>query len=206
MIRLRVSDLDAWVRYVEPEREEWATSTEEFLTYMRREGEPTPNMLAGSAFHDVMEHAHAGDDLEYVEARGFGFTFADDLGAVALAQEREEPCEGVYPTPSGPVLLRGRVDGRTGIEVVDYKLTGGRFDAERLARSLQWRSYLDLTGADRFRYVVFRAKINPPEVYVFAVEEVTFWSYGDMRADVTRRVSELAAFVVEHVPEFVEAA
>ena len=201
MIRLRVSDLDAWLRYAEPEREEWEVSTEEILTYFRRESEPTPPMMAGMAFHEVMERAQEGEELDYVEADGFGFTFADDLGSVALAQEREESCERVYDTPSGPVLLRGRVDGRTGIEVVDYKLTGGQFDAERLSRSMQWRCYLDMTGSVRFRYEVFRAKIKPPEVYVYAVESLTFWRYPEMRRDIIATLSDLAAFVRTHVPE-----
>jgi hypothetical protein len=206
MLRLRVSDLDQWVRYAEPEREEWEVPLEDFLRYMRREEEANENMMAGRAFHILMERALAGDDLQNEDVEGFRFRFADDLPPVCIPPIREESCEKVYATPSGPVLLRGRVDGREGIEVVDFKLTSGQFNAERYAASLQWRAYLDMTGGLRFRYVVFQGKRTDRETFVFAIHELVFWSYPEMAADVALRAGELAAFCRSHVPELVEAS
>lgn len=201
MIRLRASDLDAWRKFVEPERPEFEVSLEDFLAYMKRESPPTDAMRAGSAFHEVMERASTGEEISCVTVDGFEFTFADDLPPVSAPPYREEPCEKVYTTPSGDVLLRGRVDGSEGFEVVDYKLTGSAFDAERYAGSLQWKAYLDMTGGKRFRYVVFHGKRKETEVFVHHVHELTLWAYPEMGGEVQRRVEELAEFVVNHAPE-----
>lgn len=203
-MRIRVSDLDQWVRFVEPEIPQFEVSTEDFLAYLRRDGVATDKMRAGSAFHSVMEEAREGDDIEEVTVDGFDFSFAFDLPAVHAPLYREELVERVYGTPHGPVLLRGRVDGREGIEVCDYKLSFGGFDAERYAKSLQWKAYLDMTGAKRFRYVVFQAKLKGSDVWVYDSHELIQWAYAGMSDDVGRRVAEVAAFVHEHVPELIE--
>lgn len=200
-MRLRVSDLDAWVRFLEPEREEFEVTLEEFLAQMRRESPETPQMRAGTAFHSVLERAQAGDVILGTEEGGFRFSFADDLPAVSLSTDREEMIERQVPTPAGVVLLRGKVDGKGGIQVDDYKLTFGQFDAERYADSLQWRAYLAMTGAKRFRYLVFTAKLDGSDVFVHDVHELVFWAYAEMEELVVRRVGELAEFVAVHVPE-----
>lgn len=204
MIRLRVGDLDQWVRFVEPSMEQFELSTEEFLAMMRREAPPSDDMLAGSALHSLLEHAKEGDEigtLEGVERDGFVFRF-DGSFTLPLPAEREpEIMEHVFDTPSGKVLLRGRIDGRDIYdEIVDYKLSS-TFDAERYAGSLQWRAYLLMTGARRFKYVVFQSKRTERDVWIYDMHELVFWRYPQMEADVHRRVCELAAFVAEHVPE-----
>jgi len=196
-VRLRVSDLDQYQRFIAPEREEFEVSLDDFLAYMRREGTETPVMRAGTAFHAIMEFAQAGEEVRALECEGFRFEFADDLPAVALPGGREEPIEAEY----AGVLLRGRVDGIGLGEITDYKLTFGPFDAERYAGSLQWRAYLDMTGAKRFRYLVFCAKLDDDAVFVHDVHELVFWSYPEMHDEVAGVVAELAAFVREHLPE-----
>lgn len=208
MIRLRVTDLDAWVGYVEPERDEFEVSTEQFLAHMRRQAPETEAMRIGRAFHRLLERAQPGDEIDTdctgVAVDGFRFFCGPDL-VLEVPQIREQATELVYSTPSGLVLLRGQVDGREGLEVTDYKLTLGTFDAERYADSLQWRAYLDMTGAKRFRYVVFGAKAQGPNVWLHEVHELAFWSYPDMHGDVRGRVGELAAFVSTHLPEMDQA-
>lgn len=208
MIRLRVSDLDQWVRFIEPEHENFELSLDDFLAYMRRQSAPTDDMAAGSAFHALLENAEVGqefDDIEGVESDGFRFFF-DALDAeLALPPLREESVERIYQTPSGPVLLRGKVDGFEPRTVLDYKLTFGQFDAERYADSLQWRAYLDMTSEPRFRHVVFEGKRIERGVWIRGVHDFEQWAYADMGAEVLRRVSELAAFVAVHVPELIVA-
>lgn len=206
MIRLRVSDLDQWVRYVEPAMEQFEISTEEFLRMMRREEPPTDDMLAGSALHSLLEHAKEGDEFDClvgVERDGFRFRFEGDF-TLPLPIEREpEVMERVFETLSGPVLLRGRIDGREADETItDYKLSSS-FDAERYAGSLQWRAYLLMTGARRFKYVVFQSKRTEHDVWVYEMHQLVFWRYPEMEADVHRRVGELAEFVAAHVPGLV---
>ena len=205
MIRLHVTDLDNWVKYIEPELEVFEMSDAEFRARLLRQTEPKPIMLAGTAFHALLEKAKTGDEFTAVQQDGFEFTFAHGLDPIVLPEKREASYEATYATPSGPVILMGRLDGITGIEVTDYKLTFGQFDAERYARSLQWRAYLTLTGAKKFRYLVFQAK-EPDDaghVWVYAAHELVFWGYPEMAAEVRQRVVELAAYVAERVPEMV---
>jgi hypothetical protein len=208
VIRLRVSDLDQWVRFVEPELEAFEISLDDFLAYMRRESPPSDQMDAGSAFHELMEKCYTGQVMDSglagVQVGRFWFHFDGDF-EVAVPRAREEPCERVYQTPSGPVLLRGKVDASDPITVTDYQLTFGQFDAERYADSLQWRSYLDITGARRFRYVVFQAKaLDGDDVFIYAVHNLEFWAYPEMGAEVQKRTAELAEFVARHVPQLAE--
>lgn len=203
MLRLRVTDLDAWLAFSEPTADHFELSTEEFLAHMRRELPETEPMLAGRAFHEMLERASAGeemDDLAGVQVGGFQFYCGGDL-EVAVPSVREEEVERIYRTPTGPVLLRGRLDGREGLEATDYKLTFSSFDAERYAASLQWRAYLDMTGARRFRYLVFTGKLDAGRVWLYEAHELDFWSYPEMGEDVRRRVAGLAAFVRTHLPE-----
>lgn len=211
MIRLRVSDLDSWLQYVDPPHEGMGLSTEQFLTRMQRGGAKSAAMLAGSALHKVLETAQAGD--EFGEEEGvlqdgvclrFGISYE-----LALPVEREpEITEHIFHTRYGDVLLRGRIDAREAdATVVDYKLSG-RFDAERYGRSMQWRAYALMKKAKRFKYLVFQSKQEFVyddrecflDVWIHDVHELVQWSYPEMEAEVQVVVSDLAGFVVEHVP------
>lgn len=205
MIRLRVGDLDQWVRFVEPERPEFEVTIEDFLAQMRRESVATPEMNAGSAIHEVLEKAALGDAIGTIDAGGHVFHFEGDFTVTAMPEREGEIIEKVFDTPSGPALLRGRTDARDPFEVVDYKLTFSTFDAERYADSLQWRAYLDMTGRTKFRYVVFKAKWKGPEIIVQEQHELVLWAYPGMTAEVHTRVIELSEFVARHVPALVAA-
>lgn len=204
MIRLRVSDLDQWLRYAYPEREEFEVSQEDFLRYLRRESEQTEQMLAGVAFHTLLETAKLGDEIDClygVEQDGFRFRFNGDLDLPLPAEREPEVMQSVYSTRVGPVLLRGRIDAAPMPRFLDdYKLTFGTFDAERYADSYQWRAYLDMKPGVRFRYLVFEASLRGKDVSIAGVHELVFWSYPEMHRDVCDLVGELAEFVAQHVP------
>lgn len=204
MLSLRVSDLDQWVRYCEPEIPEFEVSLDDFLAYMRRKAPQTIDMQAGQAFHSLLEHANVGDafsdGLTATESEGFRFHF-DIEAELALPAFREKTIQQVYKTSVGPVLLRGKIDGQDLLEAIDYKLTTSPFDAERYASSLQWRAYLDMTELKRFRYLVFQAKREEVFVRIFDLHEFKLWAYPGMSQEVRQRVDELARFVSVHVPE-----
>ena len=200
MIALRASDLESWRRYVEPEMEEWAITQDEFIRSLLRQNEPSDAMRAGTAFHSVLERMNAGDVADTFEQDGFTFRFDCDA-SVYLPEMREQECEPmIFDTPHGLVSLGGRTDRRDWTEVVDAKLTGS-FDAERYGPSMQWPTYLTLTGCKRFRYVCFEQKTKGAEVTIHAVHELTMWAYPDMKRDVEKRVHQLAEFISQHVPE-----
>lgn len=208
MIRLRVSDLDQWVKFVEPAHENFELSLDDFLAQMRRESPPTDDMRAGNAFHAALERVAKGgvvDAIFGVEQDGFTFRFEGDFDLPLPAEREPEIVETVYLTLAGPVLLRGRIDERTpGNVIVDDKLSSS-FDAERYASSLQWRAYLDMDaeGARHFVYRVWESKRKATEVTIHALHELHLWAYPEMHAEVCARVGQLAEFVAQHVPSLV---
>lgn len=112
--------------------------------------EPTEAMLAGTAFHKCMEDAAPGE-YDVLEANGFTFYLPD--AAIALPTIRELRCFGQY----GPLRVTGQVDALYGKRVEDHKTTA-YFNADGYLEGCQWRFYLDLFGADVFRWNVFEIK------------------------------------------------
>jgi hypothetical protein len=207
VIRLRVSDLDQWLSFLDPPFEEWDYTLDQFLAYMERRAPESPEMQAGKAFHEVLEHAVEGDQIGSIEAGGLRFHFDCDADLVAMPEREGAIIEKVYPTRVGPALLRGRTDARDGLTVVDYKLTFSTFDAERYAESMQWRAYLDMTGRRKFAYQVFKAKWDgDSDIIVQESHLLTFWAYPEMHGDVQQCVEALAEFVQQHVPSLVMEA
>ena len=212
MIRLRVGDLDSWQDYVDPQFEGVGLSTETFMDRMNRTQPVNPAMRAGSALHKLLEHARPGDEFgSFPGTLVDGVRLRFDIDHELKLPERREPkiCEQVFDTPFGEVLLRGRIDGDDPDgTVTDYKLTGASFNAERFARSMQWRAYSLMEQANRFQYLIFQAKVEEVvedgerelDVWIHAVHPLVLWPYPDMEAEVHACVSELAGFVVKHVP------
>lgn len=198
MIRLSVTDLDSYLYWRGSEEMDF----EALLTRLRGEEPPGANMLAGRAFHKLLETA---DDCELFASTVDGIRF--DFGIeqeIALPQIRELKAEKLFQTPSGPVTLVGKVDGLHGTTVTDYKLTE-RFEAERYADSYQWRSYLTMFGAARFVYDVFVCRYDDDRVYVYDYHRFPLYAYPDMAEHVQREVCGLAEIVAKHVPSKVAA-
>lgn len=108
----------------------------------------TDAMKAGEAFHKALELADTGE-VDSLTWGPYRFDFACDV-TVALPQLREIPVS----LPYGDLTVRGRLDAITGHCVTDFKTTE-QFDADRLMSGFQWRYYLDMTGCDVFRWLVF---------------------------------------------------
>lgn len=191
MIRFSVTNLDAYRRFLTDEN----MTVEDLVAYLRKETPPTRAMLAGSAFHKVLEHAES--DLDAAEQDGFRFLF--DLDAtIALPQVRELKGEMAFQTPVGPVTLVGVVDGMTGKTVRDYKLTS-QFDAERYIDSLQWKAYLLMFGATRFDYEVFIGKDEGDYWRVYDYQRLPLSIYPRIEDDVTSAVRDFAEFWARHM-------
>ena len=199
MLRLSVTDLDQYLYWKGNEDMEFAT----LLMRLRGEEPPGHNMLAGRAFHKLLENANEGDEHFAAEQDGIRFDFAIEE-EIALPVIRELKAERIIQTPSGPVTLVGKVDGLQGITVNDYKLTE-RFEAERYADSYQWRSYLFMFGAKRFVYDIFVCRYDADRVYVFDYHRLPLCAYPMMADDVYREVCGLAAIVAKHVPQKIMA-
>jgi hypothetical protein len=141
-MRISVTELDAYRRY----RDQEDVELEQLLLQLRKLEPPSQAMLAGKAFHYVLEHAKPGEELTTAKVDDFTFRFQLDC-ALELPRVRELKGEIVVMTSVGPVTLVGVVDGLDG-PVIDYKLTS-RFEAERYADSYQWRCYLLMFGMSK---------------------------------------------------------
>jgi len=205
MRRISVSDLDSYRWYKQNED----MTLEELLARLRKETPASLPMLAGSALHRFFEHASSeGQETPAIEVDGFRFAFDCDID-MELPTIRELKGEVQVDTPSGPVTLVGIVDGMDSA-IYDYKLTG-RFDAEKLAESYQWRCYLMMFNASRFVYRVFVGKEDSDGVgfdgnafsqwTIREYHELPVYRYPGMEADVVGQVSEFAAFINQYLPE-----
>lgn len=198
MIRLSISDLESY-RYWKNSED---STMDELLRRLRHEEPPTEQMGAGRAFAKFMENARAGADVQSAVVDDWEFHF--DLDAeMPISPVRELKAEVVYQTPHGPVTLVGMVDGLDGLVVHDQKLTE-RWDPEKYMDSLQWRCYLDMFRAKKFRYDVFVGKYAGKRVAITEYHPMDFWSYPEIGQDVQNAVNELAGIIHEHMPNVLE--
>jgi hypothetical protein len=159
----------------------------------------------GRIYHVTIE-TQAEVDGRHARAKevvDLAFELPDDR-AVPVLPVREMKIERVYQTPVGPVLVKGRVDGFDNIEVMDYKFTG-QPDLEALAETYQWRIYLDILDAQRFRWEVFtmRDPLRDETAWrICEVQSFTQFRYPNLQADVARAVAEAAVAIDTYAPEY----
>lgn len=203
-MRVSVTHLDQLAYFRASEGESWEMPLDELVRRLLGQEPPNPAMLAGSAFHAILEHAKPDDELREVERDGFRFRFEVD-GEFPLPQIRELKGTKDFVVDGEIVTLSGQVDAIHGIRVDDHKLTE-RLDAERYADSWQWRSYLSIFDCDQFRYNVFECYLRERENLriVHSYHAVPFYRYPELEAETQRRVEDFTRFVRTHCPLYVE--
>ncbi len=204
-MRHRVSNVEAFRQW---ERDEDST-LEELLEKISGEFQPSAAMLAGTAFHKVLENAIPGVEIDAAEELGHRFVFAPGL-QVEVVPIRELRASKTYMVDGEPVTITGQVDALEGLRIEDHKTTS-RFDPDRYLDGYQWRLYLDIFGASLFRWNVFEiAEIDstqpsegfdlpPPEYEVRTQHRLEQYRYPALEADCLALVSRFARFVREHV-------
>lgn len=204
-MRVSASDLDAyryWRDKPEPEDADAADPAADLaalIAQLRKESGQTEAMRVGTALHTALEHAPPGD-FDYLEADGYRFEFPEDV-TVELTPIRELKAEKVFEIDGVRVTVVGKVDGLFGNRVDDHKFTG-RFDPERFHDSYQWRVYLVVFGATRFRWNVFEGRAVDAQTYrIFGFHRVEQYAYPGMALDVARELREFIAFARVHLPE-----
>lgn len=197
MMTFRVSEVESYRQFVNDEEAE----LEHFLARMRGEVPPSPAMEAGTAFHKCLETSPTGLEVTSMEANGYTFTFRGDF-TIALPAIREIRASKTWLVDGEPVTISGQLDCIEGKRVEDHKTTG-RFDPERYLDGYQWRLYLTIFGADRFRWNVFEIaeKDHPLDWEVFAQHQLEQFRYPAMEDDCARLVTDLARFARTHMPE-----
>jgi hypothetical protein len=198
-LRVSATDIDALRFYLYPPIPEMEIELDELLRRLRRQEPPTPAMLAGTALHKALENAAAGE-FAGLAADGYTFSFDTDV-ELDLPAIREMKATREYRIDNCAMTLVGKVDGIHGRRVDDHKLTE-RFDAEKYLDSYQWRIYLDVFGADEFRWNIFEARESAPQNYLIkAVHPLKMHRYPGMTSDVERQLRSFLDFARTHLPE-----
>lgn len=189
MITARVSHLESFRRW----REDEDQTVEDLIRFITKD-EPTEAMQAGTAFHKALEFATEG---EHAVLSANGYTFDLSAGVVELPAIRELRAYHRY----GDLTITGQVDGLHGRTVVDHKTTA-RCDPERYLDGAQWRYYLDIFGADVFRWHIFEIKEVAPKEYLVAAPQIlTAYRYPEMHAYCERLAAEYLEFASRFLRE-----
>lgn len=170
------------------------------LRRLRGEEPQTVAQAAGEALHRALESCSPGETSD-LRSGAFRFYIRCDC-EVELPQARELWIEKQY----GDLVVRGRVDGLIGKQVIDYKTTSA-FDADRLMEGYQWRFYLDMLGADTFLWQVFVmdafgdfAEADEGLVHcyeIYQMHELTQHRYEGLEADCRALAGEFWDFACE---------
>lgn len=194
MLRISVTDLET-LRYFK-QREDAPLS--DLLASLAHVSPPTRKMAAGKVMAKFWEHASEGA-IDSATVDGWTVNFNLDA-EVPVPPVREMKIEYPMITPSGPVVLVGKVDGFEGVTVRDQKLTEKLDVEQKYLDSLQWRAYLMMLGARKFVYDVFVGDIDEHEdvITVSEYHPVTFYTYPEIEKDVQRAVNELAEIVTRY--------
>ncbi|MGV3727765.1 hypothetical protein [Hydrogenophaga sp.] len=195
MKRWRVSNVEAFRRFEQDDEAE----ASEFIDELLHGFEPSPAMLAGTAFHKALELAVPDVTVKEVHSEGHVFTFRGDF-EVRLPVIRELRASKTYMVDGQPIVISGQVDALQGLRIEDHKTTS-RFDPDRFLSGYQWRLYLDIFGATAFRWNVFElAELDLPGFYeVRDQHTLEQYRYPALQDDCQALVARFARFVREHV-------
>lgn len=191
----RVSNVERFRQYELDEDADVATLVADITGW----SEGSTAMKAGTAFHKALELSTTGLEVGSFEQDGFTFYFPESM-AVELAPIREVRASKTYIVDGQPIVISGQLDQIDGKRIDDHKTTG-RFDPERYLEGCQWKLYLDIFGADRFRWNVFEiAAIDDEGAYeVKAAHRLEQCRYPALGADCQAIVERFARFVREYI-------
>lgn len=199
-MKFSVSNVEAFRKWRADETDE--TSEADLIASILGMGQTSQAMQAGTAFHRVLELAQEGAELDAVEHDGFLFTFRGDF-EVALPVVREVRASKTYMVDGQPIVISGQCDCITGKRVEDHKTTA-RFDPDRFLEGYQWRLYLEIFGADTFRWNVFEwLEVEHEDLLAYqvrAMHRLEQHRYPGMADDCQRLVEDFARFVRERIP------
>lgn len=194
-ITLHVTDLDSFLWYNTIE----SMSADELVGRLKRTSPPNESMLAGTAWHDVLENPP--DEITEIERNGFKFIIECDA-EITIPQIREIRANKHYLIDGIDVVLTGGCDGVTGNKISDHKLTFNP-KPENYLDSYQWRSYLDIYNAGVFQYNIYHGVKKPDAIYIKNVSSMQFYRYPKMIEYVENGIRELVGFIETHAPEMI---
>ncbi|WP_262404603.1 helix-turn-helix domain-containing protein [Aggregatibacter actinomycetemcomitans] len=146
MIRISATQLEAYRRWLESEE----ATIEEMVAYLEKKVQPNEAMLAGSAFHKVLED-YENMTLAFVEKDGFKFDFSEIDTEIHIPRIKEFKFE----IAMHPVTLREMANKE---EIPAYKIgRKWKFDVEELEKFLKKD-----TGNNRPHAIQLKVRSNRP--------------------------------------------
>ena len=186
----RVSNIETFRRWRLDEEQDAAALVARLTDF-----QPTEPMLAGTAFHKALEGAPYGEH-DQLHANGYTFLLPD--AELVLPEIRELRAFKEY----GLLTVTGQVDATEYRRVDDHKSTAS-FRPDGYLEGCQWRFYLDIFGADVFRWNVFEIAavkgqdktymVKPPHL----LEQCRYPGLHDDCMDLAR---DFYAFASQHLP------
>lgn len=205
----RVSEVESFRRWLLDDE----MPLEVLVARLRGEEPASDRMVAGTAFHRALELAKVGE-FDQLTADGFAFIFPGSA-EIELPLIREVRSSKVYPQRDGTRFrITGQVDALEGLRIEDHKTTE-QMDAEGYWLGWQWRFYLDIFGAQVFRWNVFeirpavdrsdavaaayRAGLSPYLAY--GPHRLEQYRYPGLTDDCARLASDFYEFARQYLPE-----
>lgn len=192
----RVSNIEAFRRWSLDEDQ----TAEDLVRWLTTDN-PSEAMLAGTAFHQALEDAEPGEYAK-LEANGYVFILPDI--ELALPNVRELRAYRKY----GPITVTGQVDALHGKRIEDHK-TAASFRPDGYLEGCQWRFYLDLFGADVFRWNVFEIKpvMGHAKTYeVRGMHTLEQFRYPGLHEDCMDLALAYHEFAAAHMPDSIPEA
>jgi hypothetical protein len=194
-LRVSATDLDQLRYFNETDDMELA----ELIARLKHLMPSSEAMEAGTALHKALETAEPGDHKGFT-SDGFTFSFETDA-EIDLPAIREMKQTRDYQLGDVLVTVVGKVDAIHGRRIDDHKFTA-KFDPDRYLDSYQWRLYLEIFGADLFRWNIFEAIESAPKNYLIRnFHKLEQRRYPGMTEDVERELRAFVAFAEDHLPE-----
>lgn len=191
----RVSNVEAFRKFEQDEEAE----PQEFIQELLNGIPSSEAMKAGTAFHKALELADTDSEVMALEAEGYLFTFVGDY-EIRLTPIRELRASKTYMVDGQPIVISGQVDCIEGLRIEDHKTTS-RFDPDRYLSGYQWRLYLDIFGANAFRWNIFEI-IEGDQPYCYEVRAqhtLEQFRYPSLGPDCQAMVERFARFVRKYV-------
>lgn len=199
MIRLRVSTLEQFRKVSETDYESEANLIERIRRGQWADDGPQEwYMQAGTAWHRAMACDHSdeireekgedGSDVCTIRYGDFWFASEDIQAGLRHCGPglREVTGRQVFGAWGNvPIQIEGTTDLIHGLGIQDHKTKFSSADPDDYEPSLQWRFYLLIHEAIKFRYNLFEMR-DPDENNLILLKEICsfrFWPYPGMDAD-----------------------
>lgn len=174
---------------------------QELIASVKREWVAPRVVNLGSAWDAVLENPgmfrRAAGYAAKVEREGLILFREEDVHQALDVVERrgiaQPKLTKTYTVNGEPWTVVAKLDHLYGVVVHEFKTCWSKsgFDAHRYLDSAQPRFYLDVTGAQKVRFVVFvMSDTERDGIVLRSVEELDFWPYPEMSADCQELLEE----------------